>query len=71
MLRPERRRASVGSWSTSTALPLTPSLSRMPFSTLVFGVSTGKVSTTCSAPSLARWLSAERRAAARAFFGIE
>ena len=70
MLRPERTRASVGLWSTSTAFPLTPSLSSMPRRIFVLGASTGKPSTTLSEPSWARWERAERRAAARAFFGM-
>ena len=49
----------------------------MPFSCWVSrkgglaGISTAIRSTTLTAPSLARWLSAERNAAARAFLGIE
>ena len=61
----------MGWWSTTTALPTTPSLSSRPFSSFVFGCSTSKPSTTLTAPSVTRWLSAARSAAARAFLGIE
>jgi hypothetical protein len=71
MFRPESTSASLGWCSTRTVFPSTPSWSRMPWSTLVFGTSITNRSTTLTAPPCARWVRAERSAATRAFLGIE